>query len=81
MINAQEIKEDMPVITAQAEKFAEVDHLESPDVIRLKKDSAGKHHFIPVSWVISTEGGKVKINRTLSQVKNDWGTESQSCPS
>ncbi len=54
MIDAAEIKADMPVTTAQAEHVAVVDHLVSDDVIKLKKDDSGKHHYIPVSWVIST---------------------------
>lgn len=75
MIDASGIKPDMPVTTAQAEHFAVVDHLVSDDLIKLKKDDASVHHFIPVSWVISTEGGIVKINRTLAQVTEDWGSE------
>ncbi|MBF4990197.1 DUF2171 domain-containing protein [Methylophilus sp. QUAN] len=72
MIDPNEIKADMPVTTAQAEHFAVVDRLESDDVIKLKKDGAGVHHYIPVSWVLSTEGGIVKINRTLAQITQDW---------
>jgi hypothetical protein len=72
MIDAAEIKADMPVTTAQAEHVALVDHLVSDDVIKLKKDDSGKHHYIPVSWVISTEGGIVKTNRTLEQMTQDW---------
>lgn len=72
MIDAAEIKGDMPVTTAQAEHVAVVDHLVSDDVIKLKKDDSGKHHYIPVSWVISTEGGIVKTNRTLEQITHDW---------
>jgi len=75
MIDAHEIKADMPVTTAQAEHFAVVDHLESNDVIKLKKDEAGVHHYIPVSWVRSTEGGIVKVNRTLAQITRDWQTD------
>ena len=75
MIEAHEIKEDMPVHTAQAEQFAVVDHTDGPDSIKLKKDESGTHHYIPVSWVISTEGGIVKINRTLDQVLHDWSAE------
>lgn len=74
MIEAREIKADMPVITAQAEHVAVVDHLQGDDVIKLKKDAAGVHHYIPVSWVISTEGGIVKVNRTLAQLMQDWAT-------
>jgi hypothetical protein len=75
MIEAHEIKEDMPVVTAQAEEFAVVDHTTGPDTIKLKKDDSGIHHYIPVTWVISTEGGVVKINRTLEQVKKEWTTQ------
>jgi hypothetical protein len=75
MIQAHEIKQDMPVHTAQAEQFAVVDHTDGPDSIKLKKDESGTHHYIPVSWVISTEGGIVKINRTLDQVLQDWSAE------
>lgn len=72
MIDAAEIKADMPVTTAQAEHVAVVDHLVSDDVIKLKKDDSGQHHYIPVSWVISTKGGIVKTNRTLEQITHDW---------
>lgn len=75
MIDAHEIKADMPVTTAQEEHFAVVDHLESDDLIKLKKDEAGVHHYIPVSWVLSTEGGIVKVNRTLAQIPQDWQTD------
>lgn len=72
MIDVAEIKSDMPVTTAQAEHVAVVDHLVSDDMIKLKKDDSGTHHFIPVSWVVSTEGGIVKTNRTLEQMTQDW---------
>lgn len=78
MIDAREIKPDMPVTTAQSEHVAVVDHMVSDDLIKLKQDTSGVHHFIPVSWVISTEGGIVKINRTLAQVTIDWATEASS---
>lgn len=72
MIDAADIKSDMPVTTAQAEHVAVVDHLVSDDMIKLKKDDSGTHHFIPVSWVVSTEGGIVKTNRTLEQITHEW---------
>lgn len=75
MIDATEIKADMPVTTAQAEHFAVVDQLVDEDLIKLKKDESGIHHYIPVSWVISTEGGIVKTNRTLAQITQDWAAD------
>lgn len=72
MIEAKEIKAGMPVTTAQAEQFAVVEAVVDVDTIKLKGDTSGQAHLIPVSWVISTQGGIVKINRTLAQVKEDW---------
>ncbi len=72
MIEAKEIKSGMPVTTAQAEQFAVVEAVVDADTIKLEGDASGQAHLIPVSWVISTQGGIVKINRTLAQVKEDW---------
>ena len=54
------------------DQFAEVDHMEDADTIKLKRDSAGKHHYIPLSWVTSVEGGKVKIDRLGGQAMQEW---------
>lgn len=53
-------------------QFAEVDHMEDADTIKLKRDSAGKHHYIPLSWVTSVEGGKVKIDRPGEEAMQEW---------
>jgi hypothetical protein len=72
MINTSQIKPDMPVVCSQDGQFAIVDHMEGSNTIKLKKDKTGQHHYISASWVTSTEGGKVKIDRSGNQAMQDW---------
>jgi hypothetical protein len=72
MINANEIKPDMPVVCSLDGQFAVVDHMEGPDAIKLKKDKNGQHHYIPLSWVVSAENGKVKVDRPGEQAMQEW---------
>lgn len=59
MIHPDQIKPDMPVICSEYGQFATVDHMENTNYLKLKKDDVGQHHYIPLTWVISTENGKV----------------------
>ena len=71
-INAKNlIKEHMPVVGSDNGQIAVVDHLEGTDVIKLAKDSAGQHHYIPLTWVDSVDD-KVHIDRTADQVLKEW---------
>jgi len=74
MINANKIKPDMPVVCSQDGQFAVVDHMEGQITIKLKKDKNGQHHYIPLSWVTSTENGKVKVDRPGEQAMQEWAT-------
>ena len=75
MINTDQIKPDMPVVCSQDGEFATVDHMES-GTIKLKKDKTGQHHYISVSWVTSTEGGKIKVDRPGDQAMQEWSSTS-----
>ncbi len=74
MINAQEIKPEMPVVCSENGQFAVVDHLDGKDTIKLKKDKDGRHHFIPMSWVTSVDN-KVHIDRPGDQAMREWRSE------
>ncbi|MBK8163066.1 MAG: DUF2171 domain-containing protein [Gammaproteobacteria bacterium] len=74
MINIAQIKPDMPVVCSDDGQFGTVDHMEGRNSIKLKKDKAGQHHYIPASWVTTTEGGKVKVNRPGDQAMREWTT-------
>ena len=72
MINANTIQPDMPVVCSLEGQFAEVDHMEGSDTIKLKRDDDGNHHYIPLSWVVSTDDGKVKIDRSGEDAMQQW---------
>ena len=74
-MQSNQIQPDMPVVCSQDGQFAEVDHMEGADTIKLKRDEAGNHHYIPLSWVTSVEDGKVKIDRPGEEAMQEW-TES-----
>ncbi len=50
MINASQIKPNIPVVCSNNNQFAVVDHMEGTDTIKLNKDDKGQHHYIPLSW-------------------------------
>ncbi|WP_333873939.1 DUF2171 domain-containing protein [Methylobacter sp.] len=74
MINTNSIKPGMPVVCSEDGQFATVDHMEGENTIKLNKDKSGQHHYIPVSWVTSTDGGKVKVDRPGDQAMKQWKT-------
>lgn len=74
MIDTSAIKPEMPVVCSQGGQFATVDHMEGTSSIKLKKDETGIHHYVPVSWVVSTEDGKVKVDRPGEEAMQEWST-------
>ena len=71
-MQSTEILPDMPVVCSQGGQFAEVDHMEGENMIKLKKDSAGTHHYIPLEWASSIENGQLKIDRQGEQAMQQW---------
>lgn len=74
--NATQIRPHMPVVCSENGQFAEVDHLEGTDSIKLKKDAGGQHHYIPLSWVTRVDD-KVHIDRPGKQAMSEWSTRPQ----
>jgi hypothetical protein len=74
MMDVHKIKPEMPVLGSQDVQFAVVDHLVGEHTIKLNKDKSGQHHYIPVSWVTSTDNGKIKIDRSGSDAMQEWST-------
>lgn len=71
MINASQIKPHTPVVCSNNGQFAVVDHVEGTDMIKLTKDDAGVHHYIPLKWVTSVDD-KVHIDRPGDQAMREW---------
>lgn len=74
MINANQIKPEMPVVCSKDGQFGIVDHMQGSGTIKLNKDKSGQHHYIPLSWVTSTEDGKVKVDRPGDEAMQEWST-------
>ena len=74
MINANQIKPEMPVVCSKDGQFGVVDHMQGTDTIKLNKDNNGQHHYIPLSWVTSTEDGKVKVDRPGDEAMQELST-------
>lgn len=76
MVNAQDIKANMPVVCSEDGQFGVVDALAGQDSIKLKRDGTGQHHFIPLSWV-TTVDDKVHVDRPGKEAMRQWTTEKQ----
>jgi hypothetical protein len=72
MIQASQILPYMPVVCSANGQFARVDHMEGSKTIKLMKDEHGQHHYIPLSWVVSTENHQLKVDRSGEQAMKDW---------
>jgi len=72
MIEVRNIKPEMPVVCSQDGEFAKVDHMEGDKTIKLMRDKHGQHHFIPLSWVTSTDNHQIKIDRPGDQAMKEW---------
>lgn len=72
MMDIREIVPEMPVVGAQGGQFSIVDHLENKDLIKMKKDDHGQHHYIPTSWVIATDNGRLLIDRPGYEAMQQW---------
>jgi len=72
MLNTNNIRPEMPVVCSNDGQFATVDHMEGDNCIKLKRDAAGQHHYIPTSWVVSTDNGKVKVDRPGDEAMREW---------
>ena len=68
------IKPHMPVVCSNNGQFATVDHLEGSDQIKLTKDKAGQHHYIPLAWVTAVDD-KVHVDRPGKQAMAEWSTK------
>jgi len=76
MIDPQTIKPHMPVVCSKGKQFGVVDHPEGRDLIKLAKDAAGQHHYIPTEWVTSVDDA-VHIDRPGDRAMRDWMTAPQ----
>ena len=69
-MNTRDIREHMPVVCSNQVQFGTVDRLDG-SYIKLTKDRAGEHHWIPTSWVTLVDD-KVHVDRPGEQAMREW---------
>jgi hypothetical protein len=70
-----QIRDHMPVVGSDANEFATVGHLDDGDTIKLTRDENGKHHWIPLAWVVRVDEA-VHLDRPGEQAKQEWSDTS-----
>jgi hypothetical protein len=77
MADASQIAEHMEVVGSDGLHVGTVDHVDGQRIKLTKSDQAagGQHHFIHLDSVASVDE-KVKLNRTATEAKDEWGVES-----
>ena len=79
MVDATQIKEHTEVVGSDDAHVGTIDHMEGTDRIKLtRRDPAahGEHHYIPLEWVDSVEGDRVRLNKTGEEAQAQWQGES-----
>ena len=71
MINCHEIKSQTKVICSNYVLLGVVDQVDGSGAIKLKRDDAGRHHFIPLEWVTSVDD-QVHISLSSDQAVDAW---------
>ncbi|MBV9077622.1 MAG: DUF2171 domain-containing protein [Methylobacteriaceae bacterium] len=77
MVDASRIREHQEVVGSDGGHVGTVDHLDGQRIKLTRTDAAagGEHHFIHLDSVASVEGDKVRLNRTASEARDEWGVE------
>jgi hypothetical protein len=71
--DATQIKTGMPIVCSEDGALGIVDRMEGKSSIKLNKDKAGVHHYIPLGWV-SRVDAKVHLDRPGAQAMREWKT-------
>lgn len=76
MVDVAQIKEHANVVGSDGAHVGTVDHVDNGEIKLTKTDpeAGGLHHFIPVDFVHSVEGGTVRLDRPAEEVKREWST-------
>jgi hypothetical protein len=70
MDNTSKIREHMPVVCSYNGQFGTVDKAVG-QYIKLTKDDAGQHHWIPAEWVTKVDQ-HVHVDRPWNQAMREW---------
>lgn len=69
-LDPTQIREHMPVVGSNGSQLGMVDHIDG-SYIKLTKDDADQHHWIPLSWVTSVDDA-VHLDRSVQDARQAW---------
>jgi hypothetical protein len=75
MVDAAQIKEHAEVVGSDGAHVGTVDHMDGSNRIKLTRRDAnagGEHHYIPLEWIDSVEGDRVRLNKTGEEAEAQW---------
>lgn len=77
MDKAAAIAEHMEIVGSDMEHVGTVDHVDGQRMKLTRTDPAagGEHHFIHLDSVDGVRDGKVVLNRTGVEARDEWGVE------
>jgi hypothetical protein len=72
------IAEHMEIVGSDGGHVGTVDHLDGQRIKLTKTDPAagGEHHYLHLDIVEAVREGKIVLNRTAVQAKDEWGVKS-----
>lgn len=76
MMDQNQIREHMDVISSDGQHVGTVDHMDGNRIKLTKNDQTaqGKHHYLPMDWV-QTVDEHVHLNQSSQQVMQNWQSE------
>ncbi len=76
MVDVAQIAEHAEVVGSDGNHVGTVDRVENREIKLTKRDAeaGGLHHYVPVDFVRTVEGGKVHLDRPADEVKREWST-------
>lgn len=80
MVDATQIKEHAEVVGSDGGHVGTVDHMDGSNRIKLTRrdpEAGGEHHYIPLEWVDSIEGERVRLNKTREETETQWQSDGE----
>ncbi len=73
-MNAQDIREHMPVIASCGMRIGTVDRVEGPAIKLTRSAPAahGEHRYVPLAWVASVNEDNVRLNKNSDEAQREW---------
>jgi hypothetical protein len=72
MIDTGSIREHMDVVAADGRHVGKVDHVLGSDLQLTRSLGVGSHHLLPLTYVDTISGDKVRLSINEDEVKDRW---------